>query len=120
MRKAPIYDWDWFRNHAPFKKILEEACELEIEKETIPYRVIGNIRSKRDRYNIKLNYPMLQDNFEEIKRRILNTRICKHNKKIFDWIAGLECSKEQISQLITRGCMVYESASFKWDFGDNE
>lgn len=118
MQKTPSYDWEWFRSHAPFRKIFEELCELEIEKEVIPYRVIGNIWSKGLKYNIKLNYPMLQDNFAEIKKRILNTRICKHNKKIFDWISELECSKGKISEVITRGCLIYESASFSWDWCD--
>ena len=116
MRKMPEYDWSWLRSHAPFKKILEETCELEVEKENIPYRVIGNIHSIGTRYNITLNYTMLQDNFEEVKRQLLNTRICKHNKRVFDWISQLECSKGQISEVITRGCLMYDSASFKWNW----
>ena len=118
MRKVPEYDWTWLRTHAPFKKILEDTCELEVEKENIPYRVIGDIWSTRVQYNIELNYAMLQDNFSEIKRRLLNTRICKHNKKVCDWISQLECSKGQIGEVITRGCLIYDSASFKWDWKD--
>ena len=49
MKKTPAYDWIWFQNHAPFKKILEETCELEIEKENnfkrskIAFRPCGRI-----------------------------------------------------------------------------
>lgn len=120
MRKIPTYDWDWFESHTPFKKILEETCELEIYKEVIPYNVIGYIWSNRNHYNIKLNYPMLQDNFEEIKRQILNTRVCKHNKEIFDWIDKLECSKKEICYVIICGCIANVSGSFTWDWCDKE
>lgn len=119
MRKTPTYDWHWFESHTPFKKILEEACELEIEKEVIPYRVFGNIWSKRIHYNIKLNYPMLQDNFEEIRRRILNTRACKYNKEIFDYVNKIGSTKKDVCFLVTNGCMSYSSASFSWDWCDN-
>lgn len=119
MRKIPEYNWAWLRTHAPFKKIFEETCELEVEKENIPYRVIGNIRSVRIRYNIKLNYNMLKNNFSEIKSRLLATRICKHNKKVYDWINQLECTKGQVCEVITRGCLVYDSASFQWDFKES-
>lgn len=120
MRKLPTYDWDWFESHTPFKKILEETCELEIYKEVIPYNVIGYIWSTRNHYNIKLNYPMLQDNFEEIKRQILNTRVCKHNKEIFDWIDKLECSKKEICHVIVDGCIANTSGSFTWDWYDKK
>lgn len=120
MRKVPTYDWDWFESHAPFKKILEKTCELEIDKEVIPYNVIGYIWSTKNHYNIKLNYPMLQDNFTEIKKQILNTRVCKHNKEIFDWINELECSKKQICHVIVDGCIANAGGSFTWDWCDNE
>lgn len=116
MRKTPTYDWEWFNSHTPFKKILEETCELEIEKEVIPYRVFGNIWSKRIHYNIKLDYLMLKNNFKEIKRRILNTRVCKYNKEIFDYVNKMDGSKKDASNLVTRGCMSYSSASFSWDW----
>ena len=119
MIKTPTYDWEWFDSHTPFKKILEETCELDIEKEIIPYRVFGNIWSKRVHYNIKLNYPMLKDNFEEVKRRILNTRVCKYNKEIFDYVNKMESSKKDACNLVTDGCMSYSSASFSWDWCDN-
>lgn len=116
MSKTPTYDWNWFKSHTPFKKILEETCELEIEKEYIPYHVFGNIWSKGIRYNIKLNYPMLQSNFKEIKRRLLNTRVCKHNKDVFDFVNKKECTKRDICALVMDGCLSYDSASFTWDW----
>ena len=118
-RKVPTYDYDWFKSHTPFKRILEETCELEIEKEDIPYQVFGNIWDTRRHYNIKLNYAMFQNNFEYIKQRILNTRICKHNKDIFDYVNKMGSSKKDVFFLISEGCLSYDSASFSWDFCDN-
>lgn len=115
-KKSPTYDWEWFKSHTPFKKILEETCELEIEKENIPHRVFGNIWSTYHRYNIKFNYPMFQDNFEQIKQRILNTRVCKHNKDVFDYVNKMDGSKKDASNLILNGCMSNVSGSFKWDW----
>jgi hypothetical protein len=116
MRKRPTYDWDWFESHTPFKKILEETCGLEIELENIPYQVFGNIWSTRKHYNIKCSYQMWQDNFENIKKQILNTRVCKHNKEIFDSVNEMDCSKKSISDLILDGCISNVSGSFKWDW----
>lgn len=116
MKKTPTYDWHWFESHTPFKKILEETCELEIEKEVIPYHVFGNIWSKGNRYNIKLNYPMLQNNFEEIKRRVLDTRVCKHNNEIFEYISKMEYDKKDICYLVLHGCIANASGSFSWDW----
>lgn len=111
MRKIPAYDWVWFETHTPFKKIFEETCGLVIEKE-----VFGNAWSRRIHYHIKLNYLMLQNNFEEIKRRILNTRVCKHNKEIFDYVNEMECSKMDVSSLIVDGCTASRgSATFSWE-----
>lgn len=120
MKKTPTYDWAWFESHTPFKKILEETCGLEIEKEAVPYRVFGNIWSTRNQYNIKLNYPALQDSFEQIKKRLLNTRVCKHNKEIFDYVNKMTSSKKDVSYLILDGCMSYGSGSFKWDWCDTQ
>ena len=120
MRKTPTYDWDWFNLHTPFKKIFEETCEFEVDKEVIPYRVFGNIWSTRNHYNIKVNYPMFQSNFVEIKKRILNTRVCKHNQEIFDWINEMECTKRNACELITDGCMAQAYGSFTWDWCDTK
>ena len=120
MRKTPTYDWAWFESHAPFKKILEETCELEIEVENIPYQVFGYIWSTRKQYSIKLNYFTCQCNWEKIKKRILDTRVCKHNKEIFDYVDKMDGSKKDVSYLVVNGCISNAGGSFKWDWCDDE
>lgn len=120
MRKTPTYDWAWFESHTPFKKILEETCELEIEVESVPYRVFGDIWSTYKQYYIKVNYPMFQNNWEEIKTRVLNTRVCKHNQEIFDYINKMNSSKKDACYLILDGCISNVGGSFKWDWCDQQ
>lgn len=120
MRKMPTYDWDWFESHAPFKKILAETCELEIEKYVRKKPVIAGIFTYWNHYVIKFNFPMFEEKFEEVKERLLKTNICRKNKEIFDWINELECSKRAMCMVITDGCIANVSGSFEWDWCDDK
>lgn len=114
--RSPAYDWDWFEKHTPFKKIFEEYCDLVINKELIPYRVFGNIWNSRTHFNIELNYHKTLENFAEMKNKLLNTRICKHNQEIFDYVNEKENTMRDISTLIIDGCLSCKSASFSWNW----
>ena len=115
MRKTPTYDWYWFETHAPFKKIFKEACELEIKKEIVSYYSLG-FREFESHYHIKLNYKMLQDSFEEIKRRLLSTRVCKYNEEIYDYVNEIECDKHDITYLIIDSCTTSSCpATYSWE-----
>lgn len=120
MRKTPTYDWDWVESHAPFKKILEDTCELEIDtyKRKIP--VIAGIFTYSNHYAIKFNFPMFEEKFEEVKQKLLKTNLCRKNKEVFDWINELECSKREVGHVIVDGCIANVSGSFEWDWCDNK
>lgn len=120
MRKVPTYDWDWFESHTPFKKILEETCELEIEKYVLKKPVAAGIFTYWNHYVIKFNFPAFEEKFEEVKERLLKTNICRKNQEIFEWINELECSKRAMSMVITDGCIANVSGSFEWDWCDKE
>lgn len=114
--KSPTYDWDWFDNHMPFKPILEKYCDLEIEKEYIPYRVFGSVWSKRIHYNIVVDYNKFSDNFVLIISDILDTRVCKNNEEVFNFVKEISCDKRGLSKLILDGCIAKAEGSFEWDF----
>ena len=116
MRKAPTYDWDWFESHTPFKKILTETCGLEIEKEVHKTYVCAGIYQTNNHYKIKVNYPLFESNFDNIKNMLLKTNVCKKNKDVFDFVNKMECSKINLSSLIIDGCMAIVSGSFEWDW----
>lgn len=119
-RKKPTYDWDWFDTHAPFKKILEKTCELEINKEIVRYRFFGSVSSYNN-YKIKLNYPMLKRNFEQIKQQILNTRICKHNQDVCDFVNAINISNpSNMCDLIIEGCISNASGNFYWEVNEDD
>lgn len=115
-RKTPTYDWDWFENHTPFKKILTETCGLEIEKEVHKVYVFAGIYQTNNHYKIKINYSLFANNFDNIKARLLNTNVCKKNKDVFDFVNKATCCKRDLCFLITDGCMAINGGSFEWDW----
>lgn len=113
----PTYDWKWFEEHTPFKKTFEKYCDLTIDKESVRYTVFGYIRDTRPHFNIELSYRKVLENFDEIKNNLLNTRVCKNNREIFDYVSEKECTKMDISDLIIDGCLPsFDSASFSWNW----
>ena len=120
MRRTPTYDWKWFEKHAPFKKILEETCGLEITKYIKKKSVIAGSWTFWNHYVIKFNFSTFTENFEEVKEKLLKTNICRKNKEIFDWINNLKCSKHDIGMVIVDGCIANTSGSFEWNWGEDE
>ena len=116
MRKQPTYNWDWFESHTPFKKILTETCNLEIEKEVQRFYVFAGIYQTRNHYKIKVNYHLFQSNFDKIKNLLLETNVCKKNKDVFDLVNKSECNKKDLGFLIIDGCIANVSGSFEWDW----
>lgn len=119
MRKKPTYDWKWFESHTPFKKILAETCGLEIEKEVHKIPTIAGYYTTNNHYKIKVDYKKFENNFEEIKRRLLNTNVCKNNQEIFNYFNKKECNKRTLGDFVTRGCIKNTSGSFEWNMGEN-
>lgn len=56
----------------------------------------------------------------EIQKKLLNTNLCRNNKKYFDWINELDCSTSDVCRVIIDGCIANASGSFEWDWCDNE
>lgn len=112
--KKPDYDWEWLTSHAPFKKIFKDMFDLQIEKEVIAYCISGTIPSSKNQYNIKIDFGEVSNNFENLKRQLLNTRVCKHNESISKWVNEMTGTSGQICELIIQGCICNASGSFKW------
>lgn len=120
MRKKPTYDVDWVYSHTPFKKILTETCDLKIEKTKRRKFVLPGIPIYRNHYIIQFNFPLFKERFEEIKKRLLNTNLCRNNKECFDWINELQCSTSNVCGVVIDGCIANPEGSFEWDWCDNE
>ena len=118
MKRASIYDWDYFISKAPFKKILTDVCGLSISKKVKKTYIIFDCYQTSNHYMVRINFKSFQDNFETIKNRLLNTRICKHNKDVFDFVRELECTKKDLCSLVMDGCIKEVSGSFEWDWCD--
>jgi hypothetical protein len=116
MRNKPSYDWEWFESHAPFKRILEKMCELEIEHEAQRIPTIAGCCTVNHHYKIKYNREMFERYFDTIKGMLLNTNICKKNKDVFDFVSEKECNKRTLGDFVLHGCgcMKYHSGSFEW------
>lgn len=120
MRKKPIYDLDWVYSHTPFKKILTETCDLKIEKIKREKPVLSGVFTYWNHYIIQFNFPLFKKRFEEIKKRLLNTNLCRNNKEYFDWINELNCSTSEVCHVIIDGCIANPEGTFEWDWCDNE
>lgn len=115
MRKVPTYDWDWFTSHAPFKKILTEYCDLKIEKHTEKFAVCCGIWDISNHYEITVNLKKFKENFEEIKTKLLNTRVCKNDKDVVEFVNCLNPNdKFDLCCLIMDGCIKNCEGKFTW------
>lgn len=117
MRKKPMYDWDWFESHTPFKSTLEKMCGLEIEHEIhkIPVWMSYTVNHH---YKIKYNHALFERDFAAIKAALLNTNICKNNADVYELVNKRECNKRTFSDFVTYGCIgsrKNKSCSFEWD-----
>ena len=120
MRKKPTYDLDWVYSHTPFKKILEETCDLKIEKSKIQNPEAPGLDTSWHHYMIRFNFPRFKERFEEIKKQLLNTNLCRNNKEYFDWINELGCSTSEVCHVIIDGCIANASGFFEWDWCDDK
>ena len=120
MRKKPTYDVDWVYSHTPFNKILEETCDLKIEKIKRRKPVLPGIFTYWNHYIIQFNFPLFKERFEEIKKQLLNTNLCRNNKEYFDWINELNCLTSEVCHVIIDGCIANPKGTFEWDWCDNE
>lgn len=114
MRKAPTYDWEWFINHAPFKKILTEYCDLDIKKDVRRFAICCGIWDTSNEYNITVSLKKFEDNFGEIKSELLKTNVCKKNEEIFDYVNKIKCDKQDLCFLIIDGCIANCEGRFEW------
>lgn len=114
MRKAPTYDWLWFISHAPFKKIITEYCDLDVKKEVKRFAVCCGIWDTSNEYEITVSLKKFQDNFEEIKTKLLNTNVCKKNDEVFEFVNYLKPDKYDLCCLIMDGCIVNCEGKFTW------
>ena len=116
MRSKPSYTWEWFESHAPFKRILEKMCELNIKHEIHRIPTIAGCYAINHHYIISYNRKLFEDNFDAIKKAILKTNICKHNADVYDFVNEKTFSNRTISDLIIYGCGCYKyhSGSFEW------
>lgn len=119
MRKKPTYDLDWVYSHTPFKKILTETCDLKIEKSKIQNPEAPGLDTSWYYYMIRFNFPRFKEKFEEIKKQLLNTNLCRNNKEYFDWINELGCSTSEVCHVIIDGCIANASGFFEWDWCDD-
>ena len=114
-RAMLIYDWKWLESHAPFKRIFEKTCELEIEREAQRIPTIAGCHAIKNHYKIKYNHFTFEHDFERIKAMLLNTNICKHNRDVYDYGNSMEGTKDCACRLIIDGCIVNCSGSFEWN-----
>lgn len=91
--------------HTPFKKILTETCDLKIEKSKIQNPEAQGLYMSWHNYMIRFNFPRFKERFEEIKKQLLNTNLCRNNKEYFDWINELGCSTSEVCHVIIDGCI---------------
>ena len=116
IRKHSNYDWEWFESKAPFKKIMAEECDLQIVKKIhYSYVICGNIISD-NKYFIKVDYQVFKNNFHKIKRRLLNTNICRKNIDVKEFVENIKCNKSDLCDLIMTACIKNASGIFQWKF----
>ena len=122
MRKAPTYDWEWFESHSPFKKTLEKMVDLSIDHEIQRIPTIAGCYAINHHYIITYNKKRFEDNFDEIKKMLLNTNICKRNNDVYSFVEELSCCGRSFGDLIMHGCGCYKyhSGSFEWHYIDND
>lgn len=116
MRKVPTYNWLLFISHAPFKKILTEYCDLSVEKEVTRFAVCCGIWDTSNHYKITVSLKKFEDNFEEIKSRLLNTNVCKNNDDVLELVNYLEPNKHDLCCLIMDGCIANCEGRFTWNW----
>ena len=116
MRKAPAYDWDWFISHAPFKKILTEYCDLSVKKDTEKVAVCCGVWDISNKYNVTVSLKKFENNFEEIKAKLLNTNVCKKDKEVYDYVNDMKCEKYDLCCLIMDGCIVNCEGRLSWNW----
>ena len=116
MRKTPTYDWEWFISHAPFKKILTEYCDLNIEKEITRFYVVCGIWDTSNHYKITVSLKKFEDNFEEIKDKLIKTKVYKKNDEVFEFVNYLEPNKHDLCRLILDGCIVNCEGKLSWNW----
>ncbi len=117
MRSKPTYDWEWFESHAPFKRILEETCGLYIKHEVQKIPTIAGCWTTNHHYKITYSRVLFERDFKQIKEKLLNTRICKHNKDVYDFVEEQTCCVRSFCNIIMHGCGCYKycGGSFEWD-----
>lgn len=118
MKKSPTYDWDWLVSHAPFKKIITECCDLDVKKKVQRFAVCCGIWDTSNEYEITVSLKKFEDNFEEIKARLLNTNVCKKSEEVFDYINEMKCSKRELCFLITDGCIANCEGKLTWHWSE--
>lgn len=116
MRKKPTYTWEWFESHTPFKKILENMCELHIDHEVQRIFTIAGNYVINHHFIITYNRKLFEDNFEAIKQALLKTNICKNNKDVYEFVSEKTFSNRTISDWVAHGCGLYKyhGGSFEW------
>nr|DAZ83357.1 MAG TPA: hypothetical protein [Caudoviricetes sp.] len=95
---------------------MAEECDLQIVKKIHYYYVIcGNLISD-NKYFIKVDYQVFKNNFHKIKRRLLNTNICRKNIDVKEFVEDIKCNKSDLCDLIMTSCIKNASGIFQWKF----
>ena len=120
-------EYEYYAKKTPFRKILEDLCDLEIDS----YRVYSNFGGNYTyQYNISYNQKKFIENIVEIKNRLLKTSFCKNIAEVkervenipdslFGFATALDIS-HLMNFLILDGSLkeIKSSRRFSWDVKD--
>ena len=116
-----VYDWEYFQNKTPFRRIFEKYCNLEIDSYSM-----GSQYHRIQHYDISYDMALYMQNIKEIKQALLKTKMCKYlegmRKKIEDIPETIEEYENAYaigriaSSLIVDGCTRHTASSIKYNW----
>lgn len=117
--KEIVYDYEYFLNRAPYRKILENLCDLRIDS----YRSSSGCHATQH-YDISYDQLKFVQNLPEIKRRLLNTKFAKCVEDEAEYIKKIPDSLDEFknayaisrvaSDLIADGCIRRGASSIRY------
>ena len=117
-----VYNWEYFKNKTPYKKTLEELCDLDIDS----WRE-GSGNYAVQHYSISYNQEKFVQNLPLIKKKLMKTKFAKMIESEMQYVKNLPETIDDFknayeinrmaSDLIRDGCIRKGSSSihYEWD-----
>ncbi len=117
-----VYNWEYFKNKTPYRKILEDFCDLNI----CSWRT-GSGYYAVQHYNISYNQEKFVQNLPLIKEKLMKTKFAKTIESEMAYVKNLPetlndfenayAISRVVSHIICDGCIRKGSSSihYKWD-----